>query len=265
MKPIIQVENLNWSYDQHQILTDLTLSFESSRFYTIVGPNGSGKTTLLKNLLRHLRPNEETVFVNDQDLLSYKHKALAREMASVPQNTDITGEFTCFDIVLMGRAPYIGRFKSESIEDLSIVEEAMKKTDTWQFKDTPIQSISGGERQRVIISRAIAQNAKILLLDEPISNLDMHHQIDVLDSVKRLCLEEGITVITVLHDLNIASQYADEMIMMNKGQIERIGPPSRIMDKDLISKVYNSNFQIIVNPINNKPMILPLSQIGQIA
>lgn len=261
---VLSIRDLSWSYDDKEIISDINLEVEKGKFYAIVGPNGSGKTTLLKNILRHLDLKKNKIFIHDKDLVSYSHRALAMELSSVPQNTEISYDFSVYDIVMMGRSPYIKRFSSETDEDCRIVKNAMEITDTWQLRESNIQEISGGERQRVIIARAIAQESQIMLLDEPIANLDMNHQIQVLDTVKRLCSEHKLTVVVVLHDLNIASQYADKMIFLKDGRVIEIGEPENILRESLISKVYGNNFHLMKNPITNKPLIIPISELNQI-
>ncbi len=255
----LKIDNLSWNYGDKEIIKNVHLKMERGKFYAIVGPNGSGKTTLLKNILRHLEPSKEKIFVDDKDLMAYSHKGLAMQLASVPQNTQISYDFTAYDVVMMGRSPYIKRFSNETLEDDEIVIRAMEITDTLHLKNNSIQEISGGERQRIIIARAIAQQAKVMLLDEPISNLDMNHQIQVLDTVKKLCSESKLTVITVLHDLNIASQYADEIIFIQNGQILERGLPEEILREDLIKKVYGTNFHLMTNPVTKKPLVIPVS------
>jgi iron complex transport system ATP-binding protein len=257
---VIKIDKLNWKYAEKEIIKDVDLQIERGKFYAIVGPNGSGKTTLLKNILRHLEPSANKVFIDGKDLIAYGYKELAMQLASVPQNTQLSYDFSAYDVVMMGRSPYIKRFSSETKEDSLIVKKAMDLTDTWQLRDANIQEISGGERQRVIIARAIAQQTNVMLLDEPISNLDMNHQIQVLDTVKRLCNDHQLTVVTVLHDLNIASQYADEIIFVKDGQVLEAGYPERVLRKELIDEVYGSNFHIMDNPITRKPLIIPLSK-----
>jgi iron complex transport system ATP-binding protein len=262
MSIAIDVDRLTFGYREEPILKALSLAFEEGGFHAIVGPNGSGKTTLLKNLLRHLTPSKGRVRIGGDDLSALRQKELARRIASVPQQAEGQHDFTCSEIVLMGRTPYLGRFARSGPQEEAIVREAMEKTHTWHLRDARLNDVSGGERQRVIIARAIAQRAKIMLLDEPISNLDIHHQVQVLDTVKSLCLSEGITVICVLHDLNLAAQYADRMVLLSRGQVVSEGTPQEVMEADTLADVYGSHFQIIDHPLTGTPLILPMSQIS---
>ncbi len=254
----IKIENLNWNYGSEIVLNDLNLTIEKGKFYTILGPNGSGKTTLAKIITKSLDIPSDKVFLISEDLSKMSNKQTSKRIATVPQNTIIDFDFSVMDIVLMGRAPYIKRFQSESSYDMEIAKNAMKKTNTWQLKDKKIDQISGGERQRVIIARAITQNTEILILDEPISNIDIHHQIQLLDVLKTLNREKNITIITILHDLNLAAQYSDEIILLSKGEIMAKGNPQEVLTKEIINEVYNIKVDMVINPSTGKPYIIPV-------
>ena len=230
----IKITDLDWKYGESTILDNINIEVERGQFYSIIGPNGSGKTTLLKNILKHLEPKKNTVFIDNLDINSLSSKDMAKRMACVPQNTMVDYEFSVLDIVMMGRTPHLKRFETESEKDLNICKEAMEMTDTWRFKDKLIQNLSGGERQRVIVARAIAQQADILLLDEPISHLDIHHQIELLDTVSYLNKKNGITVIVVLHDLNLAAQYSDYIFLLSEGKIFSSGTPKSVINEQSI-------------------------------
>ena len=254
----VQVKNLNYSFDEVDILHDINIDFKKNKFYSIIGPNGSGKTTLLKNIAKTLKPYKSTVFIKDKDILDLKNKALARKLAVVPQSSDLNMDFSVQDIVLMGRAPYFSKLQSESENDYVIAKHAMEMTNTWEFHDKFINQLSGGEKQRVLIARALTQDTDIILLDEPISNLDIHHQIEILDNVKSL--SKKITVIVVLHDLNFAAQYSDHIILVNNGRVVVQGNPSEVLTEENIKNVYKINVCMIKNPVTGKPYIIPVGQ-----
>lgn len=256
----IKINNLNCTLGNEQILYNINLKIEKHKFYSIIGPNGSGKTTLLKNISKALEPDKNTIFIEEKDIRELKNKELAKKIAYVPQNTQIDFDFPVMDLVLMGRAPYLKNFQNESSTDIDIVKNAMKLTNTWYLKDRNINDISGGERQRVLIARALAQQTDILLLDEPISNLDIHHQISVLDTIKTLNIEKNITVVTVLHDLSIAAQYSDYLILMDKGKLQAQGIPEDVLTAENIKKVYDMDILILKNPITQKPYIIPVGK-----
>lgn len=254
----IDIKDLNYSYDDKKILQDINISLEKNKFYSIIGPNGSGKTTLLKNISRILPPEKEHIYIDGREINSYKVRDLAKKMASVPQNTNIDFDFTAFDIVLMGRSPYLKPFQNEGDKDFNIAKEVMKMTNTWHLKDKNINELSGGERQRVIIARALAQESEIILLDEPISNLDMQHQLEILDTVKYLNRE--VTIVAVLHDLNLAGEYSDYILMLKEGKIVSSGKPEQVLTEKNIKETYNMDTYILKNPVTGKPHIIPISK-----
>lgn len=256
---IIKIQGLNYSVNEREILKDINLEIKKGLFYSIVGPNGSGKTTLLRNISRTIEPSKNTICIENKDILNFKYKDFAKVLSYVPQNTSIDLDFTSLDVVLMGRHPYLKRFESEKESDLAIAEKSMKMTNTWHLKNKSIKTLSGGERQRVIIARALAQESRIMLLDEPISQLDIHNQIEIMDTIRLLNKKYGITVISVLHDLNIAAQYSDYLIFLNEGQVVSLGEPDLVLTEETIKKVYNLDVLMIRNPINGKPHLIPKS------
>ncbi|AKA70892.1 MULTISPECIES: ABC transporter ATP-binding protein [Clostridium] len=257
--PEIRVNNLSCSFENNEVLHNININFEKNKFYSILGPNGSGKTTLLKKLGKTLEAEKKTIFIENKDVIDFKNKALAKKLAVVPQNTISDFDFSALDIVLMGRAPYISRFREESKKDYDIAKNAMKITNTWHFHDKCINQLSGGEQQRVVIARALAQDTDIILLDEPISHLDIQHQIEILDTIKSL--SKKVTIIAVLHDLNLAAQYSDYLILVNKGSISFQGIPEEVLTEQNIKKVYNINMCMIKNPVTGKPYIIPIGNV----
>ncbi len=256
----VQVNKLNWSFDDKKILSNITTKIKSTGFTGIIGPNGSGKSTLLRVILKILQPEKNTVYVENEDVTKLSYRELSKKAASVPQDTAVDFDFSVMDIVLMGRSPHLKRFQEEQAKDFEIARQAMEMTNIWHLKDRSINSISGGERQRVIISRALAQQSNILVLDEPISHLDIHHQIAVLNITKKLCITKKLTVIAVLHDLNLAVQYSDYLILLNQGQIVAEGSPKEVVTKKNIENVYCIDVCMITNPITGKPHIIPVTE-----
>lgn len=254
----IHTKNMSWSFNENIILDDINLTIEKGKIYSVIGPNGSGKTTLLRNLSKMLSPKKQSVFLEGNDLVGIKSKEIAKKMAYVQQNINIDFEFTVFDIVLMGRSPHLKRFETETDKDIEIVNRAMEATNTYKLRDKKINEISGGERQRVILSRALAQETDIMLLDEPTSQLDIQHQIEVLNTVRTLKNEKNKTIIMVLHDLNSAVQYSDYLILLNKGKIISIGTPGEIIQNKFLEEVYGVEFCTSQNPKNGKVYIFPV-------
>lgn len=256
----ITVNGLTYKINDKNILNNMELEIESNKLYTIVGPNGSGKTTLIKHICKIIQCKSGEINIGDIDINSINSRELGKIMSSVPQNTNLDFAYTAWDIVLMGRNPHIGRFKKENDNDLEKVREAMKMTNTYHLKDEDISTLSGGERQRVIIARALAQETPMMILDEPISQLDIHHQIQVMNILKSLVKDYNKTVICVLHDLNIAAQYSDELILVNDGKVLKKGTPKEIINNEVLKEVYNMDFFIMDNPINSCPLILPFNK-----
>ncbi len=253
----ISIRNLDYSYGDTQILNGINITLDKGKFYSILGPNGSGKTTLLKNLQKILKSDKKSIYINGEDLTSISIKELSRQMAIVPQETYMDFDFTVLDMVLMGRSPYIKRFESESQYDLELSQKAMEATNTWKFKDKSVRNISGGELQRAIVSRAMVQDTDIMLLDEPVSNLDLYHQMSILKTVSGFCRSKGVTVVAVLHDINLAIEFSDVLILLNHGEIISMGPPEEVITEEAIKTLYDMKCMIIKNPASGKPHIIP--------
>lgn len=257
MRHLLDIEKLNLSLDKNRILTDISLSIQEGSFTCITGPNGSGKTTLMKGIAGLLRPDSGRILLEGRDTSSLSAKKIALSVAYVPQDTVIDFEFSAIDIVMMGRSPHIGRFSTENRRDYEIACEAMELTGTFELRDKSIKGMSGGERQRVMIARALAQQPKLLLLDEPTSSLDIHHQIELLDVLKELSKNRGMAIAAAIHDLNLAMQYSDKALLLDKGSVYAIGEPENVLSRENVSKVYGIDIYIIENPLTGKPHIIP--------
>lgn len=261
MNEIIEISNLKFSYGKSAVLDGINIKINRGSFVSIIGPNGSGKTTLLKNISGVLYPSYGSIKLFGKDIRSYKKKELAKYMAYVPQGTTIDFEFSVIDVVLMGRSPYIGIFGSETVHDIKIAENSMQMVNISNLKDKKITEISSGERQRVFIACALTQEPEVILLDEPVSNLDIQYQIQVLSLLKHLCIKQNMTVITVLHDINLACEYSDSVIILNRGRLEHIGHPDEVITEDNIKKVYDTDIYMIKNPVSGNPHIIPMTKI----
>jgi len=249
---MLKVRDIDVFYGDRKVLERMCLSAESG-FMGIIGPNGSGKTTLLKSISRVLKPKNGVILLDGKDVYELKTKDVAKNMAVVPQDTSTKFDFTVMDVVLMGRNPHLGRFEMENARDMEIAEKAMKVTNTWHLADRSITEISGGERQRVIIAKALTQEPKILLLDEPTSHLDINYQIEILDLIKTLSKE--LAVIAVFHDLNLAARYCDELILLDKGKIFASGKPEEVITPKNIESVYG--IEVIVKQDSGRLIIHP--------
>jgi iron complex transport system ATP-binding protein len=237
----------------------VSLSVKEGDFVGILGPNGSGKTTLLKSISRVLKPHRGTILLNEADIYSLKSVDVAKQLAVVPQDSNIGFSFAALDVVLMGRNPHMTRFQMESSRDMAIAKKAMMLTNTWQFAERPINELSGGEKQRVIIARALAQEPKLLLLDEPLTHLDIVNQLEIMDLVKELCVKEKLIILAVFHDLNLAARYCTSAIMLKKGKIFSAGGLAEVLTSENIKGVFNVNAIVKKHLVTNSVFVIPLS------
>ena len=260
MTKLLHVENLSSGYAGRAVIEGINFSAQKGEFVGIIGPNGAGKSTLIRTISRALPPIKGIVKYNGQDIYKASPNEIACSVAVVPQDTLIVFEFLVRDIVMLGRIPYLKKFKKETEKDLSAVETAMALTNTTHLADRFINELSAGERQRVIIAKALAQEPKLLILDEPTSHLDISHQVEIFDLIKDLSTKEGLTVLAVLHDLNLASEYCDRLLLMNNGEIFRQGEAREVLDYKTIEEVYKTVVIVNENPISKKPYIFLVSK-----
>jgi len=247
-----------WGKAQDAVLTNLTCAVESGKILGVLGPNGSGKSTLLKLLMRVLRLQEGSIELFGQDLLALSQAEIARTVAFVPQETQQSFPFTIAQMVLMGRFPHHsgwGGWHWEDSADLAVAYSAMVDLDVAHLGTRLITDVSGGERQRAIIARAIAQEPKVLLLDEPTAFLDLHHQLEIARILRQLNRERGMTVIMVSHDLNLASQYCDHLILMEQGRIVKGGSPEEVIEPDILEAVYGCRVLVDRHPQSGMPRV----------
>lgn len=256
MSNILEIKNLNIDYNGIKAIDDLSIDFEKGGFYTILGPNGAGKSTLLKAISKNIENMKGSIFIDNINIKDLKIKNLAKKISMVPQETSIDFDLLGEEIVLMGRIPHLKRLEKEGRQDFSIVKEAMTKTNTLHLRNRSVTKMSGGEKQRVVVARALAQEAGIMLLDEPVSQLDLHNQIEIMNIIRELVDREGLTAICVLHDINLAVSYSDEILIMKDGKLVSKGKPADIIRQDIIEDTYGINVKIIENPITNKPFII---------
>jgi len=251
----IDVREISFRYTDQWVIEDLSFHVNGGEFWGIIGPNGAGKTTLLKLLYRFIEPQRGRVFIDADDLSRMRRSDIARKIAVVPQDTQVIFPFRALEVVLMGRSPHLGRLQFEGRKDVEIAERAMELTDTLQFAPRPINELSGGERQRILIARALAQQAEIMLLDEPTTNLDISHQVEFYDLVSRLNREKKFTILTVSHDINLASEYCQKIILLKGGRIFKMGSPKEVVVEEHIKRVYGSRVLVDENPLTGSPRI----------
>lgn len=235
---------MSLNYGRKTVLTDVSLSVERGGFYAVMGANGCGKTTLLRCIGGLLRPTAGEVRLMDREVGSYGARELARTVAVVRQRATTDLEFAAFEIVLMGRNPYQRRLENESQGDRDIVERAMRQTNTWHLREAKPHEMSGGELQRVMLARALAQQTPIMLLDEPTSNLDIAHQYEIMSLLRDFNREQGKTILIVVHDLNLAYRYCPGLILLGGGKAVYQGTMAAGMTPDRIAEVFGVNAEI---------------------
>lgn len=249
------MDNIKVAYDGIVALDGLCLSMADGEFVGLIGPNGSGKSTLVRVMSGIIRPDEGSIELRDRPLLDMSRNEIARTVAVVPQESHFFLDFSCLDIVLMGRNPYLRRFQSETEEDYEVAMNAMRVTDTVHLKERGINEISGGEKQRVVIARALAQRPKVLLLDEPTAHLDIDHEVEIFDLLKRLN-GEGLTILVVSHDVNVAAEYCGRILLMVKGKIAAEGTPEDVITPQILRSVYGARIVVGKNPGTGAPHVL---------
>jgi len=254
MNQAIRTENLAFAYKDRPVLDGVSLSIERGEMVGILGPNGSGKTTLLKIFSAVLRGRGE-VKINNRSIESYGKRELSRLFAMVPQESQILFPYTVAEIVLMGRASYHSPLALEGKKDLEVARASMELTDSLSFSDRYLHELSGGEKQRVIIARALAQEPQILLLDEPSAFLDLKHQVQVFELMRRLNREHGLTIIAALHDLNLAALFFPRLVMLRDGRVYRDGSPKEVLTEETIEEVYGIRVRVEPDPSGEKPQL----------
>jgi iron complex transport system ATP-binding protein len=254
MNPAIQTGNLTFAYRNKPVLDGVSLCVQKGEMVGILGPNGSGKTTLLKIFSAVLMGRGE-VKLNGRDIQTYGKRELSQLFAMVPQESQMLFPYTVAEIVLMGRASYHSPLALEGERDLEIARASMALTDCLSFADRYLHELSGGEKQRVIIARALAQEPQILLLDEPSAFLDLKHQVQVFELMRRLNRERNLTIVAALHDLNLAALFFPRLVMLRDGKVYRDGSPNDVLTEETIEEVYGINVKIQPDPSGGKPQL----------
>jgi iron complex transport system ATP-binding protein len=258
MKSIIKITDLSFGYSKKPLFSGLNMEIQEGNFVCIAGANGIGKTTLLNILCGLIKPDSGSIDIVDKPLKQFTIKKLAQKIAVVRQEFTSVFDYSVSEIVSMARIPYAGLFGFESTTDKQLIRQALEITDTLQFASRPIGSLSSGERQRVFIARAYAQNTPILLLDEPTSFLDYKHQVDIFDLLKKAQKENGKTVIAVIHDINLASQYADTALLLGQDLSFKYGPTKEIFLQEDIEKCFG--VRMFTTSVGTKKFFLPLGK-----
>jgi iron complex transport system ATP-binding protein len=259
MEPIkIDLNKISFAYDNENVINDVACSFSSGHFYSIIGPNGSGKTTLLDLIFGFFSPVSGSISLDGHLLSSLSKKELSRTIALVSQDYSINFPFSVEEVMLMGRHPYIPRFSQPSIKDFDKVKEVMTLCHINHLSKRRINELSGGERQRCIFARALCQDTPVLLLDEAFSNMDINHTLQMLKLVKQAVKAENKMVLSVFHDLNLASSWSDKILMLKDGRVKAFGDSQSVMTAQNIQTVFGVSAIVEPNPhVNAKQVYYP--------
>jgi len=256
----LAAQGLSLGYDDRDIVTGLDFAVPQGKLTVIIGANASGKSTLLRGLSRLLAPRAGTVLLNGKSIHALSTRQVATIMGVLPQSPTAPEGILVADLVARGRYPHQGWFRRPSHDDDLAVAAALAATDMADFADQPVDALSGGQRQRVWIAMALAQGTDLLLLDEPTTFLDIHHQVEVLDLLTDLVRSAGRTVVVVLHDLNLACRYADHIVAMKEGRLVAEGAPSAVVTEALVAEVFNLAARVVPDPVSGTPLIVPIGR-----
>ena len=252
----IQAQELSFSYKDEPVLTNISFSIGAGQLVALIGPNGSGKTTLLRLLLGHLRSGADQVWLDNRRLQTYAPKQLAKTVAYVSQQTGLNFPLTAFELVSLGRFPHGSRFSFSRVDSLAVTR-ALEVTHSVHLSERNFTTLSGGEQQKVLIARALAQSTSILLLDEPTVHLDLFHQLQILSALKRLCVEQQTTVLTVLHDINLVSLFADKALLLRSGQLRACGPVAEVITERNIKELLGVDMKGAEDPETGVRFFIP--------
>lgn len=253
--PPVTLEDLSVSLGGQQILSGVSLEVESGTLLGLIGPNGAGKTTLLRTIAGMIKPDQGTIWLTGDDVTDLSSRAVSRRVATLPQESNFGFDFSVREIIEMGRHPHRDRFGRQ--HDPELIEDAMTRTDVSQFEDRPVTTVSGGERQRVLLARALVQDTPILLLDEPTASLDVNHQIRTLELVREL-VSDGKTVVAAIHDLDLAARYCDELALLADGELLTRGSPKAVLETGPIEQAFDASVVVSRDPVTAAPSITAL-------
>lgn len=256
-RPQLSARDLSFAYNGRPVLHKVSLDLVPGRLIGVIGPNGAGKSTLVRLLSGLLAPQSGEVILDGRPIGRWKRRELARRLAVVPQSPALPETFTAAEVVLLGRTPYVGLLGSESARDWQAARRAMEMTQTLPLAQRLIGTLSGGERQRVVVARALAQEAPILLLDEPTTHLDVNHQLGLIVLVQHLVRHYHLAALIILHDLNLASVYCDELILLASGEVVARGRPQEVLTREQIARAYRADVLVMSHPQTGRPVIVP--------
>lgn len=261
---IIRIKNLYCGYGKLPVLKDITLDVKQGEHLGIIGPNGSGKTTLIRAITRLVKPISGGIEIFGRDVRNTDLKEISKKVAVVGQVSKFIEDMNVMDYVLLGRLPHFRWLQiMESKKDIQICLHCLDITGTLRLKDRFMYELSSGERQLISIARALSQDPSIIILDEPTSHLDISHQVRILDTITNLIRQNGITAVTVMHDLNLASEYCDRLVLLDDGRIKKIGTPQEVLTYSLIEEVYKTVVIVKENPISHKPYVFVVPHVDK--
>jgi iron complex transport system ATP-binding protein len=252
---MIDVRSVSFRYRKDWVLQDLSFEVKRGEFIGVIGPNGSGKTTLLKILYRLLSPQQGEILYGGEPLKRMSRTEIAKKIAVVTQEAYSLFPFRVIEVVLMGRSPYLGHQVFEGERDLAMAKKAMEWTEILPLAERSIDELSGGERKRVFIAKALTQEPEVILLDEPTANLDIHHQIDFLGLILGLNREKGLTILMATHDINLASEFCDRLVLLRQGGIFKIGVPAEVITEENMEQVYGCKVWVGKHPVSGMPRV----------
>ena len=260
---MLKIDSLTVAYGSKTVLHNISFNVQPGEILALIGPNGAGKSTLIRAISGVIAIKSGNIFSNGENLASLATKERAKILSVVPQARQLGGAFSVEQAVMMGRTPYLSWLGQESKADQAAVKLALEQTSLETFADRPISQLSGGEQQRVLLARALAQSTPILLLDEPTNHLDLQHQTNLLSIVKNLAKDKNLTVLVAMHDLNLVSFFADKVALLASGTLESIGTPEEVICAENISAVYQTPVEIVKHPVTGAPIIFPKGVLDQ--
>jgi iron complex transport system ATP-binding protein len=255
---LLCVEGLSAGYRGADVLHDISLEVAGGELLGVIGPNGSGKSTLVRAITRVIRPSAGRVLLGGSAATAMSPAAIARYAAVVPQAPALPAGFTGLEFVLLGRTPHLRLLASESPRDVEIGRRALARCDASHLAGRRLEAMSGGERQRLLLARALAQEPLLLLLDEPTTHLDITHQVRVLELVLEQCRADGLAALVVVHDLTLAAQYCDRLVLIGGGRIVARGTPAEVLTAERIASVYGARVGVLAHPETGRPVVVPL-------
>jgi iron complex transport system ATP-binding protein len=255
----LRFESVRFAYREAGVFDRLSFELLAGEMTAVLGPNGTGKTTLIRLAAGGLRPGAGRILLEERDLASVPSAERARSVAVVPQESRPAFDFTAREVVQMGRAPHLGLLGIEGRRDIEVVDEAMRRTAVTDLTDRRFLGLSGGERQRVVVARALAQEPKLLLLDEPTAFLDLRHRLLLYDLLTRLNRETGLTLLIASHDIDLAARFADRIVLLHSGAVAADGPPAEVLSPENLRRVYGVRAEVRTDPATGRPVVIPIA------